>query len=81
MASKKKNMTMKRYDEIKAALAEVRIESYELENYVMLKDLKYIRHTGRISMTDEEILEMVNDENKKTKFEALIGEIKEKEIS
>lgn len=81
MATKKKPLTMKRYDEIKAALAEAKIESYELEGYTMIKDIKYLRHTGRIPLTDEEILQMVNDENRKTKFEALIGEVKAKEVS
>ena len=80
MASKKKPMTMKRYDEIKAVLAAAKIKSYELESYVMIKDLKYLRHIGRIPLTDDEILSMVNDKNKKTKFEALLGEVK-KEIS
>ena len=81
MATKKKLMTMKRYDEIKAVLATAKIESYELENFIMVKDLKYLRHMGKIPLTDDEILTMVNDENKKTKFEALLGEVKEKEIS
>jgi hypothetical protein len=80
MASKKKPMTMKRYDEIKAALAAAKIESYELESYVMIKDLKYLRHIGRIPLTDDEILSMVNDKNKKTKYESLLGEIREKEV-
>ena len=80
MASKKKPMTMKRYDDIKAALATAKIESYELENFIMVKDMKYLRHMGKIPLTDDEILSMVNDENKKTKFESLLGEIREKEV-
>lgn len=80
MSSKKKPFTMKRYDEIKAALKAAKIQSYELESYIMVKDVKYLRHIGRIPLTDEEILTMVNDENKKTKFESLLGEIREKEV-
>lgn len=75
---KKKDMTSERYNEIKKVLKDNKIDSYELENYVMFKDLKYLRHVQRISLSDVEILEMVNCENNKTKFEELLGDLKDK---
>jgi hypothetical protein len=80
MGKKKKEFTMERYNQIKELLGGVGIESYELESYVMAKDLKYLRHTQRISLTDAEIIEMINDANSKSKFEELLGIVREKEV-
>lgn len=76
MALNRKNFSMERYDEIKAALKAAKIESYELERYIMIKDLKFLRHAAKISLNDAEILEMVNSNINKTKFDELLGKIK-----
>jgi len=80
MASKKKDFTVKRYDEIKAAIKAAKIESYELENYIMMKDLKFLRHTEKISLNDNEIIELVNSTNKTSKYNELLKNIKKEEI-
>ena len=41
MATKKKPFTVERYDEIKKVLKDNKIESYELESYIMMKDIKF----------------------------------------
>lgn len=73
MKKTKKPFTTERYNEIKTILKENKIESYELENYVMLKDIKYLRHIGRLSITDDEILNDINSDNKLNKYEQLLG--------
>jgi len=76
MAKKKKEFTTKRYNDIKEILKSNKIESYELENYVLMKDMKFLRHTAKISMSDIDILELVNEDNKQTKFQELLGDLK-----
>jgi hypothetical protein len=69
---KRKEFTINRYNEIKQILKDNKIESYELENYILFKDTRYLRHTQKVSISDTEILDMVNSNNTRTKFEELL---------
>lgn len=61
----KKQFTMERYEFIKKLLADNKVSSEELSDYVNLKLLRHIRYQkkaeGQEVHTDEELLELVND--------------------
>jgi tRNA splicing endonuclease len=69
---KDRTFTTERYNQIKEILSKNKVESYELESYIIYKDTRFLRHAEKISITDQEILDMINSTNKKTKFEELL---------
>ena len=57
----KKQFDMNRYNEIKKVLKDNNISSKELDKYIKLKALRYERYCELNELSDEEMIEKVND--------------------
>jgi hypothetical protein len=57
-----KKFTMEKYDEIKKLLADNKVSSSDLNDYILVKKLRYDRYRELNDYTDEQILELVNNE-------------------
>jgi hypothetical protein len=57
---KSRKFSIEKYDKIKNILKENKIESYDLDNYIIMKAQKYKRYQGLTEITDEQIIEEIN---------------------
>jgi len=58
---KNKHFSIEKYDSIKKILSDYKIESYDIDNYIQMKHLRYDRHRELNTLTDEQMIEVINE--------------------
>lgn len=58
----KKKFTNAKYEAIKKLLTDNKVSSSDLDKYIQMKGMRYARYREESVLTDEEMLDVINDE-------------------
>jgi hypothetical protein len=58
-----KKFTIEKYEEIKKLLTDNKVNSSDLDKYILVKQIRYDRYRELNTYTDDEIIQLANNED------------------